>query len=172
MDYPIFSKRATLYFCRKELMDDIKNNAGIEGDTMKRDNAHDKHMVYDIAEKGNVERVTRVLDLAFNLCVDDMCYPYAKKEIKRQTSRDNEYEVEDEYIMHLRLPDNFSDTSVTLLEKLIHEYMVNSVMYDWMGLTKPESVPFWERKLEDAKAEIIGVLTRRTRCLTRKMNPF
>lgn len=152
-------------------MDDIRNNAGIEGDTMKRDNEHDKHMVYDIAEKGNVERVTRVLDLAFNFCVE-LCFPYAKKEIGKHTYRDNEYEVEEEYVMTLHLPDTFSETTVTMLETLIHEYMVDSVMEDWMDLTKPESVAFWHQKLEAAKSEIIGALARRTRCLTRKMNPF
>jgi len=171
MDFPIFNNHATLRFERQELIDDIKNYAYIEGDTMKRDAEHDKHMVFDIAEKGNIDRVTRVLDLTFAQCVE-LCYPYAKKEVKANTSRDNELEEEDEYVMLLNLPATFSETTVTLLEKYIHEYMVYRVMEDWMGLTKPESMLFWREKADRLEVEIKKALNSRCKAFVRKQHPF
>ena len=171
MDFPIFSKQATLRFERQELLDDIKNYAYIEGDTMKRDEPHDKHQVFDICEEGNIDRVTRVLDLTFAQCVE-LCFPYAKREVKEKTSRDDELEYEDEYVMKLSLPDSFSETTVDLLEKLIHEYMVYRVMEDWMGFTKPESMELWMMKADKLEVEIKRALKSRCKAFVRKIHPF
>ena len=164
-------KQATLRFDRDELLSDIKGNAYVEWDTMKRDNEHDKHMVADIAEKGNIERVTRVLDLTFAHAVE-LCFPYSKRRVGQHSSRDNEYEEEDEYVMLLTVPDTFSETTLTLLEKLIHELLVSSVLADWLSMTKPESAANWATKAAAQEIEITSALTRRCRPLTRKISPF
>ena len=57
------TKKITLRFKREELLYDCKNYAYVEGDVMKTDDAHDRHQVQDIAEVGNVDRLTRVFDL-------------------------------------------------------------------------------------------------------------
>lgn len=164
-------KQATLRFDRDELLNDIKGNAYVEWDTMKRDNAHDKHMVADIAEKGNIERVTRVLDLTFAHAVE-LCFPYSKRLVRQHSSRDNEYDEEDEYVMLLTLPDTFSDTTLTLLEKLIHELLVSSVLADWLSMTKPESAAKWsENALADEK-EILSALSRRCKPVRRPLSPI
>lgn len=168
---PRFTKEATLHFEREELLYDIRNYCYIEGDLMERKDEHAKHQVFDVGEKGNVDRVTRVLDLAFAQCVE-LCYPYSKKELSGKTSRDDELEEEDEYVLRLHLPDGFSDTTVTLLEKLIHELLVYKVMVDWLSITKPESKQNWQEKVEAAEADVLGMLNARTGRTRRTQTPF
>ncbi len=166
-----YRKEATLRFEREALLYDIKNYCFIEGDTMERKDEHAKHQVYDVGESGNIDRVTRVLDLAFVQCVD-LCFPYTKKELCHHVSRDNELEEEDEYVMQLRLPDGFSETSVTYLSKLIHELMVYKVMTDWMSITKPESKKNWQEKAEDAEQQVLSMLNARVGRVHRPLRPF
>ena len=170
--YPVFTlNAATLKFGRNEVLDDIKAFAYIEGDTMKSDDAHAKHQVYDVCEPGNVELVTRILDTTFTKCVE-LCYPYAKSEISKYTARDNGLKVVDEYVMKLNLPATFSESTVTLLESLIHDLMVARVMERWMGLTKPESEARWKEEAEKTEPEIKRALNSRTKCFTRRLHPF
>ena len=61
-------KSVRLTFKREELLYDIRNNAYVEGDVMQVNDAHDRHQVQDIGEEGNIDRVTRVLDLAHAEC--------------------------------------------------------------------------------------------------------
>jgi len=166
-----YRKEATLRFEREALLYDIKNYCFIEGDTMERKDEHAKHQVFDVGENGNIDRVTRVLDLAFAQCVD-LCFPYTKKELCHHASRDNELEEEDEYVMQLRLPDGFSETSVTYLSKLIHELMVYKVMADWMSITKPESKKNWQEKAEDAEQQVLSMLNARVGRVRRPLRPF
>lgn len=166
-----YRKEATLRFEREALLYDIKNYCFIEGDTMERKDEHAKHQVFDVGESGNIDRVTRVLDLAFAQCVD-LCFPYTKKELCHHASRDNELEEEDEYVMQLRLPDGFSETSVTYLSKLIHELMVYKVMADWMSITKPESKKNWQEKAEDAEQQVLSMLNARVGRVHRPLRPF
>lgn len=165
-------KQARLCFERKELLQDINNNAWVEWDTMKRDNEHDRHLVADVTEKGNVERVTRVLDLTFAHAVE-LCLPYAKRELKRnRNTRDNEYEEEDEYVMLMNVPGTFSETTLTLLEKLIHELLVSAALADWLGMTKPEGAERWATKAAALEEQIVAALNHRCRPIRRKLSPF
>lgn len=169
--FPIFNNKVVLRFGRKELLYDIQNYAYIEWDVTNVESAHDKHMVADIGEKGNVDRVTRVLDLTFAQCVE-LLYPYAKREVKEHSSRDNELEEEEEYVLLMKVPDTFSETTVTLLEKLIHELMVCAVLADWFSITKPDAAATWAAKVEALKTDINRAKNQRSGRLLRKMHPF
>ena len=161
---------AILTFIREEIIYDVENYCFIEGD-LKEGDEHSKHQVFDVAQDGNIDRVTRVLDLTFERCVD-LCYPYTKKEICKFTRRDDELEEEDEYVMKMNLPAHFSDTTVTLLEKLIHEILVCRVMEDWLSITNPKASEKWKIKADNLEAEVSSALTRRTRFVRRKLRPF
>ena len=72
--------KVTLTFKRDQLLYDIKNYAYVESHVMPPDTEHAKHMVADVGEEGNVDRVTRVLDLGVSMC-RELLYPWAKKDI-------------------------------------------------------------------------------------------
>lgn len=162
---------ATLIFDCNELLYDIKNYCYIEGDLMDRQDEHANHHVYDVGENGNADRVTRTLDLAFSKCVE-LCYPYSKKELSTKTRHDDELEEKDEYVLRLKLPEGFSETTVKLLETLIHELLVYRAMEDWMSITKPESKENWREKAEEAEREIQSALNTRMGRVRRRLSVF
>ena len=72
--------KVKLIFEREQLLYDIKNNAYVESHVMAPETEHAKHMVADVGEDGNVDRVTRVLDIGVSMC-RVMLFPLSKKEI-------------------------------------------------------------------------------------------
>lgn len=165
------TKPLALTFKREELLYDIKNLAYVEADIMETDDAHQRHQVFDIGEDGNVDRVTRMLDLAFATCVE-LCYPYAKTPARDHMEITDTFYETDVYILSLRVPEDFSATSHILLEHMIHEILVDSVLADWLSITKPGAEAKWLEKLQTLKDEIKGVLSNHGRRVRRTLTPW
>ena len=169
MDYR--TKTVQLTFKRKELVYDCENYSFVEGDLMQEAEEHAKHQVFDIAQDGNIDRVTRMLNLCFADCVE-LCYPFSKETVIDGTEMDDTLVYHDQYVLTLKVPETFSQTTVRLLLKLIHELMVDYVMSDWMSITKPSSKATWEEKIEKLKGKITSCIGKRTGRVRRPMNPF
>lgn len=166
------AKLVTLIFKRAEVLYDAENYSYVEGDIMKTDNEHAQHQVFDIGQEGNIDRVTRVLNLAHSECVE-MLYPYTKEDVPdEQEPLDDILIAPEEYVVELILPDGFSITTVRLLEHLIHEYLVYRVLADWMSITNPGSQKNWEDKLANIKHRVQSALMSRRGRLRRKLKPF
>ena len=165
------TKQVVLKFKREELLYDCKNYAYVEGDVMKTDDDHDRHQVQDIAEDGNVDRLTRVFDLAIAECVE-FCYPYSKVAVGDHTEMDDVLENTEEYVVNLLVPDDFSQTTVNLLEKYIHEFLVCRALGDWFTITYPDKSAVWLAKAEDAEEQITDTLNHRVKRVRRPLNPF
>lgn len=166
------TKPVTLTFKRQELIYDAANYSFVEGDIMKADDEHARHQVSDIAQKGNIDRVTRVLNLAHAECVE-MLFPYTHEEIAdKQDALNDVLTSPEEYNIVLHLPYTFSFTTVKLLQNLIHEYLVCRVLADWMSITNPSSEANWERKFESLQSKIRTSLVSRTGMVKRKLKPF
>lgn len=162
---------AILIFKREQLLYDIKNYSYIEGHIMDTDNDHVRHTVQDVGEEGNVDRVTRVLSLGIARCREAL-YPYTKHEIIR-TALDDVLREPDTYGIVLKLPKGFSQTTLKLLEKVIHEYLVCCVVADWMSITNPAKAQTWALKMEEMGMEMRKCLNARMGRKTRiKLNPF
>lgn len=160
-----------LIFKREALLYDIENCSFIEGDIMMADE-HTRHQVYDIGQEGNIDRVSRILDLAYSECVE-MLYPYTKERIADgQEAMNNVLNPPEEYTIELTLPDGFSVTTLNLLKKLIHEYLVCRVLADWMSITNRDSQANWENKMQDLKFHIKTSLVSRKGKICRKLKPF
>lgn len=166
------TKSVTLTFKRSELLYDVENYSFVEGDTMETENEHARHQVFDIGQEGNVDRVTRVLNLAHSECVE-MLFPYTKEDIQNENcTLDDTLKEPDTYDIILLLPRYFSMTTIRLLKDLIHEYLVCWVLADWMSITNPSSQRNWEDKLDSLKKKIQTSLMSRGRKIRRKMKPF
>ena len=163
-------KNVTLTFKMSELLYDAANYSYIEADIMKGDDEHIRHQVFDIGQNGNVDRVTRVLNLAHAECIE-MLFPYTKRETLVSELNDI-LSAPEEYHIVMSVPYNFSETTVVLLKTLIHEYLVCRVLEDWMSITKPESQSNWNNKLESIRRKIQISLTSRGTVLRRKQSPF
>lgn len=164
-------RKVILLFDRESLLYDIANIAYVEGDVMQADDPHDKHQVIDITQDGNVDRVTRLLDLAHATCVDYL-YPYTKIDVEDGTELDDLFAEADTYRIEMSVPKAFSATTAKLLEQLIHEYMVAYVLCDWLSVTYPAASEKWAAKAQGLLEEVKRKVNSRTGVLTRPLRPF
>ena len=166
-----YNKIVTLTFKREELLYDIKNIGWIKGDTLTDEQQHAKHLIQDIGEEGNVDRVTRIMDLAFAVCVE-LCYPFSKEDVDDETVKDDTLVNANEYVLNLRVPATFSKTTVQLLLRYIHEFIIYQVLADWFSIVYPEGKGIWDEKLANAESEISSMLNSRTKRVRRKQSLF
>ena len=163
--------RAILTFKRSQLMYDIENCAYIEGCVVEGEiGDHRRHMIQDVGNEGNADRVTRVLDLGVAKCREKL-YSLTKHDVHRPELDDRLVET-DVYGIVLNVPDGFSQTTLNYLEKLIHEYLVYIVMEDWLGITNPTKSDTWKEKQLNIEREIQGCLNTRTGRARIRLNPF
>lgn len=165
------NKIATLTFSRESLLYDIGNYAYIQGDAMPTAEVQAQQKIIDLTQEGNIDRVTRILDLAFAACVEYL-YPYTKVECSQDEIRNNTLVESEEYVLSLKLPNDFSRTTIDLIAKLIHEYLVYYVMADWLSLTYPALSTIWREKLSAVEAEIKSRLNARCGRVRRTQSPF
>lgn len=165
-------KSVTLIFKREEILYDVQNNTYIETDVSETTNEHVKHQMRDVAQFGNVDRVTRVLNLAYQESLE-MLYPYTKTEIEDEQKPINNILTEpQEYVFELTLPETFSSTTLLYIKELLHNYFVYRVLADWTSIVNPPAQPKWEEKKEETRYKIKTALVSRLKALRRKLKPF
>ena len=197
------TKTVKMTFKREELLYDIRNNAYVEGDVMQAQTEHDRHQVQDIGEDGNIDRVTRVLDLAHAEC-EEALFPYTKENVEQERKMDDtptyieptadaedtmagseetlaEEEFTDDtpvvkptgdYVIRLLVPDEYSKTTLRLIVRYIHEYMVCRVLSDWMSITNPPAAANWKAKQDEALEGMKEAVNFRTGRVRRTQTPF
>ena len=164
-------KTVTLLFRREQLLYDIGNYAFVEGDLLGEEAEHVAHQVKDIVESGNVDRVTRVLNLAHHEC-EELLYPYTKTALGHGVVLDDTLACPDVYEIVLTVPNTFARTTVELLRDSVHEYLVCRVLQDWLSLTNTPGAAAWDEKLAGIKSKIQQSLLSRRRYVRRKLKPF
>lgn len=161
----------TLEFSIKEILYDISNIAWVEGDLMDGvDYNHVRHLVQDIIEDGNRDRVMRIVGLA-HAEANEMLYPWSRQEIAGSVYLDNEPENEDELYIFLTVPTKTSQGAIGLILKLVHEWVVCRVLQDWLSITYPESATVWTAKVEELREAIRNAKNRSNWITRRKMFP-
>ena len=142
----------SLTFSREQLLYDIKNYAYVESHVMSPDTEHARHMVADVGEEGNVDRVTRVLDLGVAKC-REMLYPWAKMSISNTEFNDTLQE-QAQYRIDMTVPTTMSETTLSFVERDIHEFLVCRGVSDWLSITNPQKSEVWMEKANEAEREI------------------
>lgn len=159
-----------LKFLRKELLYDIKNYAFVEADVMGEEKQHAQHVLAEIGEEGNVDRVSRILAVV-HTAVIEMLFPYTKAE-PIEEEIDNCLHAPEDYFVELNVPNTMSRTTLHHLSRLIHEYMVYCVLADWLSITNPQAAANWSAKAEAIKKEIEEVKNLRRKAFTRATHPW
>lgn len=165
-----------ILFKREQLLYDIENIGYVVSDLVggedDPDTLHPRHLTADIGQDGNIDRVTRVLNLAMSEAVEAL-YPYTKHELPADTEPlDDVLEEPGEYRLVLYVPDGFSPTTVRYLRDLVHELLVCRVLADWLSLTSPAAAPTWEARAASALDKAKEAVTARTGRTRRPMKPF
>lgn len=187
MDQSKPMKIVKLTFKREELLYDINTYGYVQGDVMPDETQHAKHQTQDIGQDGNVDMVTRLLDLYFTMMVDKYLYPYTKHAVQRfdppaedtkpkeptPDATDNDV-LKDTYIYTIRMqvPEDFSVTTVNYLEQLIHNFLVWRVLRDWLLITNPQAAQMWGAKADEALDAVKSALNQRIGKLLRPMSPW
>lgn len=159
-----------LKFLRSQLLYDIKNYAFVEADVMGEEKQHAQHVLAEIGEEGNVDRVSRILAVV-HTAVIEMLFPYTKAE-PIEEEIDNCLHAPEEYVVELNVPNTMSRTTMHHLSKLIHEFMVYCVLADWLSITNPQAAANWTAKAEAIKEEIEEVKNLRRKAFTRATHPW
>ena len=161
---------------KKALLYDIANMAYMIADTGEYLN-HSLHRVRDICEEGNIDRVSRVLGLAYaNLLTALLPVITPRKiDLDKDTSADpHNYEIcfrHDEamkYVLTKEVQLKIKETS--------HEYMVCMVLADWLAVTLPEAADVWKFRMEKAYESVQDIVaTVMSSCIggfRRRLSPF
>ena len=159
-----------LKFMRSQLLYDIKNYAYVEADVMGEDKQHAQHVTADIGEPGNVDRVSRILAVV-HAEVIELLYPYTKTAPIEEEIDDNLIAPES-YVVEMHVPQRMSRTTMHLLARLIHEYMVYRVLADWLSITWPDAAEGWAARAQVARETIEEAKSMRMKTFTRATHPW
>lgn len=168
------TRTVSLVFKRGQLLYDIGNYAFVEGDIMPTKDDHERHQVMDVTQEGNIDLVTRILNLAHSEVVETL-YPYTKEPVVDEEVFNDELEELEEYVIDMTVPQTYSRTSVKFLCGLIHDYLVCRVLYEWMchtNLANPLSKKNWEEKIESIKTKMKSAIRWRSKPLRIRQHPF
>ena len=128
---------------RKALLYDIANMAYTIADTGE-DNRHTLHRVRDICEDGNIDRVNRILQLAYTKVLTVLLPIGAPPRLEGASALD--------FFFHLRkdgaLKFSLTKERIMHIKETVHEFMVSMVLYDWLSITLPEAADVWKFKFE------------------------
>lgn len=174
------TKTVVLTFLRIELLNDLDQYGYVEGDVMRVGDPdsdsdehllHGKHQTQDITQDGNIDLVTRWLDLMLAWCREAL-FPWTKDPVMDNVTLDDELNETQTYSINMTVSGDFSDTTVKYLEQLIHNLLVWYVLYRWLSMTKQEGAEKWHDAAEGAKTEIKKTLAKRCGRTRRRLRPF
>ena len=146
--------KAILLFSHEELIYDISNLAYVEGHILPDIDPEIVHTLQDITQEGNKDRVERILDKAHAI-LTELLYPFTKREITKDVL-DNRLRERKVLGIVLELPEDFSQTTLNVMERLVHEYLVADVIQDWLSITvsNTQKAEVWKEKREEAKRKL------------------
>lgn len=164
---------STISFSRDELLYDISNMAYVVGDISAGSaSPHSLHQTFDICEKGNIDRIDRLLGNAFAEAGTIL-----RKVTVTPPDEEREIGNSDPYPAVYRLTllrGKVSEDWRIRLKEAVHEYMVARALHGWLSVTLPEAADVWEAKAEDARSMISACATASARAngVRRPLSPF
>lgn len=148
-------KNIILTFHRDELLKDIERMADLISHDMSQE-THTRHLLADIVQDGNVDRVVRSLSFAFEWCAS-LLRRFTPTETEDGDRLCNKFGWEETYTLSLSVPDKFTERAAMLAEHLIHEFICVYVLWDYLSLIRPDLAGEWyarlmalEEKIKDA----------------------
>lgn len=112
------------------------------------------HTFKDICEDENFPRIRDIIKLAVSE-LEQMLYKYSYDRMECHLSMDNVQRPTPEYVMELRVPDMFSNTSAWYLGRLSKEYIIASALEYWAQQTFVEAAAAWTERKAQLKEQIL-----------------
>lgn len=160
----------------KTLLYDIANMAYVISDT-GYPQSHGHHRVKDICQPGNIDRVARVLGLAYAEILSVLApvlNPLSLNVCRDSSASPHDYRIDFSDAEELRY--SLTDELKLKIKETAHEYMVARVLFDWLGVTLPECADVWkfrmEKALEELKNIVVQVSASYACAFRRPLHPF
>lgn len=160
----------------KALLYDIANMAYLIADTGEP-LRHTLHRVRDICQDGNIDRVARILGLAYSRALSVLSPILVNPKINPDK---DESSMPHDYVFNFKCNGGFKyliTTELKLhLKETIHEYMVCMVLADWLAVTLPEAADVWkfrvDKALEALSDSVASISYSACGSLRRTLSPF
>lgn len=130
-------------FSKESLLHDISNIAYVIADVNGRADPHAVHQTFDIVERGNIDRVARMLCLAFAVA-GEVLSPLLRE--KRPWKITDETAEPRNLILHFSPAFRLKEILLRLIETATREFLVCHVIADWLTITLPDLAPLWREK--------------------------
>lgn len=161
----------TLQFNRKDLLYDIANCGFVIADLLPRDETNKSIHIADIIQDGNVDIVTRKMDVAYFAC-KELLRSWTKSDPVDGGVLNNEFVEREQYSIVLTYPEGVTMGTLENLNALVHEYMVARIIYEWLSINNREEMPIWYDKFTKIATSISACLSARGRATFRKVGPY
>lgn len=154
----------------EEVLADIRSAAWLESELHSEIDRHGRHEMADICEKGNIERVWRVLGIS----VAEVRVALQKILCQeKQISRVNVLEEPESW--NFTFLYRLSNYSISYIKEKTHEYLVSSVMADRTSVIIPTAADVWRFRAETALSALRTMAsTKQMPCsrVRRPLSPF
>lgn len=120
-------------FKRDDLLYDIKNTAYVIANVMRIDDENTRHQIFDICEKGNIDIVTKTINLAFyEMC--EIIRTHSRRRIKIEATGGFVFDTLDTYAISMLVPGAYQKHEMWLLRNLTHWYIVYRVFEEFLKI--------------------------------------
>lgn len=157
--------KATIKIDKDSIFEQIAKKTSYIGSKMKDEDAYDNIFTTDEDKEFFEEH----FELAHAECVE-MLFPYAKKEITENIEDTETPSVS--YDIVLTVPQEMSQTTVSLVERQINEYIVSKLIAEWMMVCNIDSHSYWLERYTSIRKQINRTLLSRMKPLRRTSRPF
>ena len=156
---------ATIRIDKDSIFEQIAKKTSYIGSKMKDEDAYDNIFTTDEDNEFFEEH----FELAHAECVE-MLYPYTKKDIT-ENIEDTETPSAS-YDIVLTVPQEMSQTTVSLVERQINEYIVSRLIAEWMMVSDMNLHAYWIERYTSIRRHINTTLISRMKPLRRTLRPF
>lgn len=154
-------------FQRAELLDDIEHIAWIEADAMPAEAEHARHILRDICQDANADRVSRSMTSAAAI-VDDLLHPLTDIPAVADGALDDTLGEPDGYVLRLAFADTFPRAAASAMAALGHDYIVYSALLPWISLCWPQRAEYYMLRMRQIIDKLRDLRDRDTDTLWRR----
>lgn len=153
-------RTVTLSCGRKELLYEIRQICYVGGDVVQEDAQDARHQMQDVTEDGNVDLITRQMDLIHAEVCDLMCNDNGEY-VEDGHSEDDLMRETDRYEVTMTVEEGTRVSAVRLLGQLYHQLMVGRAVAWWFTLVHPDAnkAALWTQEAqvkENAMRDIVN----------------
>ena len=104
--------------------------------------------------KRSLDRAYSKARKAVSLAIVEDSWGYADNDLKLADT--------DGYYLYATVRDTFNQAKTQAAAQSLHDYMINSAVFDWLIISKPDEAAIYKQMMEDSLSDLKTALTDRT----------